>query len=148
MKPFLLGPVKKGKHKSLHHALKTTLQGVDAYNNAMKHNGLPAVKLARGKPEFLIPTDFNTAQHGWSQQKPTDEFWQVLKDQLEKVTKGFNAFFKALAGDTGDRLQRWDLQRKVSPAGIAAVKGAMSGSQDVLDGYAVWPPKSIIKQRP
>jgi hypothetical protein len=140
--PHPLG--KKGK--SLGEDLANSLGAVNAYNNGMKHGGLPAIHLVGAKEgadlRVLVPTNFTGHQRGWLAQKPKSEMIDVFAAYRPKVFAEFNDFYATLAADVTRRLKDWDIASANAPLGILDTKTAGSGSMAFTDGYvAAWPPR-------
>ncbi len=115
--------------KTPHHAaLKTALDDTDAYNNYLKHTGLPPLRVesVAGDDIVLVASKLDRSALSVKNTSP----WKVanpdapVRDQAQAAVQtslvAFNAYYKALADRTTARLQDWKLTLKAAPTGIGA----------------------------
>ncbi len=122
---------------SLYSSLKLALQVVDSYNNFLKHNGLPAVKLEEsdGALTVKIPDALDKNRHKtWADQSTHVTLDAVLQAALAKAMPAFDSFYKSLATQTPMRLERLGLAKKEA-SDLVSVRHASCGSLVGLDGY-------------
>jgi hypothetical protein len=118
--------------------LRKRLSTVDKYNNFLKHNGLPAVRLVDegGAQQVQIPAEIPMCGAIWSAQKPNAPLATLLGCYAIEVMAELNRFYGALDAASMTALAGWGLTPRAAPAGIRTVlKQANSGSLAVLDGY-------------
>lgn len=123
------GEVRKLGKTPSYAALKTALDHTDAYNNYLKHTGLPPLRVesVAGDDVVLVASKLDRSALSVKNTSP----WKVanpdapVKDQAKATVQAslvaFNAYYKALADGTAARLRDWQLTLKASPTGIGAV---------------------------
>lgn len=120
------GGVHVRKETPLHEALKKTLDDDDAYNNYLKHTGLPPVRIetVSGIDVVFVPTKLRrealdaTNISPWLVSKPDAPVKVQAEEALARAVTEFRGLFDALRKETPARLSDWKVTRKADPRGV------------------------------
>lgn len=132
------GKIVETKDAPARAVLKKSLGTVDQYNNFLKHNGLPAVRLVSeaGGQTVQIPEEIPMRGAIWAAQNPNAKLGTLLECYALEIMSALNVFYGALNSAGAKALGGWSLAQTSTPAGIRTVlKQASSGSIAPLDGY-------------
>lgn len=121
----------------LHVQLKKALDDLDAYNNYLKHTGLPPLRVDSTSdlsvvlvPRRLLRSALDAANASpWSVSKPEAPLAEQASEMIELALRAFNGFYEGLVATTRDRLNDWKATPKESPRGI--------GQLAIQDGYVL-----------
>lgn len=130
------------EHAKLKRSLQTT---IDAYNNYLKHNGLPSLRLEttdQGSVAVLVPEKLSLASldpaqpSPWKAMSPTVRVREKAQQAISEALIAFEKYFGALADTTPDRHRDWKAQKKPTLQGVGAFA-------QVLDGYVALNPWTL-----